>query len=68
MYEDDGGRRVTIYVRPQQGKETAFRFSGNRDISTFYWIDAPFAYALAGGIPRQDLLGLAHTVYEDLVR
>lgn len=68
MYEDDAGRRVTVYVRSHQGKETAFKFSGNRDISTFYWIDAPFAYALAAEIPRQELLGLAHVVYEDLVR
>ncbi|MDA1101360.1 MAG: anti-sigma factor [Proteobacteria bacterium] len=68
MYEDDAGRRVTVYVRSHQGKKTAFKFSGNRDISTFYWIDAPFAYALAGDIPRQELLGLAHVVYEDLVR
>jgi anti-sigma factor RsiW len=68
MYEDDTGRRVTVYVRPHQGKETAFKFSGNRGISTFYWIDAPFAYALAGDIPRQDLLRLAHVIYEDLIK
>lgn len=68
MYEDDAGRRVTVYVRSHHGKETAFKFSGDGGVSAFYWIDSPFAYALAGDIPRQELLKLAHIVYEDLTQ
>ncbi|MBC8239849.1 MAG: anti-sigma factor [Alphaproteobacteria bacterium] len=68
MYEDQAGRRVTVYVRSHQGKETAFKFSGGEGISAFYWIDAPFAYALAGDISRQQLRKIAHIVYEDLAQ
>ncbi len=67
MYEDSVGRRVTVYVRSYAGKDTAFKFLGNGEVSAFYWVDAPFAYALIGDLPHQELMKLAHVVYEDLV-
>jgi len=67
MYEDNTARRLTVYVRAYRGKETAFKFFAKEDVSAFYWMDAPFAYALAGEIPRQQLLKVAHVVYEDAV-
>ncbi len=66
MYEDDRGRRLTVYVRAHAGGTTAFKFIGKDNVSAFYWMDAPFAYALTGDIPRQELLKVAHVVYEDL--
>jgi len=66
MYEDNAGKRVTVYLRTYTGQDTAFKFFHTENASTFYWMDAPFAYALTGDLPRQDLLNIAHTVYEDL--
>ncbi|MBL4693691.1 MAG: anti-sigma factor [Magnetovibrio sp.] len=66
MYEDDTGRRITVYVRAHNGEATAFKFISKNNVSAFYWKDAPFAYALSGDIPRAELLKIAHVVYEDL--
>ncbi len=66
MYEDPGGRRVTLYVRPQGGDDTAFRFVSDRGVSAFYWIDGPLAYALIGNVPREALLELSRIAYEAL--
>jgi len=66
MYENTTGQRVTIYVRSYAGKDTAFKFFNTDTASAFYWMDAPFAYALTGDIPRQNLLDIAHVVYKDL--
>jgi len=66
MYENDAGRRLTAYVRADQGQDTAFKFTGKDGLSAFYWIDAPFAYALSGDIGRAELLKVARLVYEGL--
>jgi anti-sigma factor RsiW len=66
MFEDNGGRRITVYARSDNGKDTAFKFFGNDEASAFYWVDGPFAYALAGDMPRQELMKVARIVYEDL--
>lgn len=66
MYEDDGGRRLTVYVRAYEGKDSAFKFVGEGGVSAFYWVDEPFAYALTGELPRAELLAVANVVYTDL--
>jgi len=68
MYEDAAGRRVTVYARSNDGKDTAFKFFENAEVSAFYWIDAPFAFALSGDLPRPELLTIAHVVYEGLAK
>ncbi|MSO55168.1 MAG: anti-sigma factor [Rhodospirillales bacterium] len=66
MYEDKGGRRVTLYVRTGlHGPDTAFRFATERDVAAFYWVDGPLGYALIGRVPREQLLTLSRLVYED---
>jgi anti-sigma factor RsiW len=67
MYEDARNRRVTLYVRraSDEGK-TAFRFAEDRKVAAFYWIDGPLAYALIGGMPRDELLALARAVHRGL--
>jgi anti-sigma factor RsiW len=67
MYEDGTGRRLTLYIRKETGlNNTAFRFAEHEGLATFYWIDRPLAYALAGKLSREDLLKLANAVYAQL--
>lgn len=69
MYEDAGGRRLTIYLRAIEGAEqTAFRFVEDNGVAAFYWIDRDYAYALVAPLERDRLLDIAHRVYRDLER
>jgi anti-sigma factor RsiW len=67
MYEDGSGRRLTLYIRKEAGTaNTAFRFAEREGFGAFYWIDQPLAYALAGRLQREELMGLANLVYAQL--
>ena len=67
MYENAAGQRVTVYLRTgRDGTHTAFRFLARNGVSAFYWADGPFAYALIGRMPRDDLIGLARLIYRDV--
>jgi anti-sigma factor RsiW len=73
MYQNAAGERVTLYVgaiddagMKAAGGETAFRFTGEGPVATFYWVDQGFGYALAGKQPRPKLLTLAELVYRQL--
>lgn len=69
MYQDQTGKRLTLYVRQNTGNaETAFRFASEDNVSVFYWIDGPFGYALSGSLPREKLLGIAEASYRQLVQ
>lgn len=47
-------------------KQTAFQFTSEVGVSSFYWVDQGFGYALAGKLPREGLLKLAEVVYPQL--
>ena len=68
MYQDAKGQRLTLYVRRDADKrrETAFRFSRERGVGVFYWIDAGLGYALSGEIEKPELLRVANAVYRQL--
>ena len=73
MFEDRSGQRVTLYLgelktpmASAQVGESAFRFSTDGPVPSFYWIDRGFGYALAGKLPRDALLRLATLVYRQL--
>jgi anti-sigma factor RsiW len=71
MYQNAQGERVTLYVgavpaEASSAGETAFRFTSNAGVSSFYWVDQGFGYALAGKLPRAGLLSLAESVYRQL--
>jgi anti-sigma factor RsiW len=70
MYQDTSGRRLTLYVRPSDDptSETAFRFAREGPLTALYWRDRGGAWALLGELPRDDLLSLAHQVYQALQR
>lgn len=65
MYQASGGTaRVTVYLRkPDEAAPTAFRFERDGDVNLFYWVEAGTGYALAGSLPREQLLALAEAIY-----
>jgi anti-sigma factor RsiW len=67
MYEDEGGRRLTLYMRSAPDDErTAFRFTREGNLSALYWEDGKTAWVLLGELPREELLTLANQVYAAL--
>lgn len=72
MYQNAAGERITLYVGAVEGAggkgmdETAFRYTSEAGIASFYWVDQGFGYALSGKLPRQGLLTLAEAVYKQL--
>jgi anti-sigma factor RsiW len=67
MYEDAAGRRLTLYIRKETGlNNTSFQFAERDGLGSFYWIDRPLAYALAGRLGRDELMRLADAVYAQL--
>jgi anti-sigma factor RsiW len=72
MYQNAAGERVTLYVGAIEGvagkgmDETAFRYTAEAGVASFYWVDQGFGYALSGKLPRQGLLVLAEAVYRQL--
>jgi anti-sigma factor RsiW len=72
MYQGAGGERITLYVGALDekgqppGGETAFRFTSEGQVASFYWVDQGFGYALAGKLPRPKLLVLAESVFKQL--
>jgi anti-sigma factor RsiW len=69
MYENGKGQRLTLYIRREdKRRDSSFEFIGHGDVSAFYWIDHPLAYALIGKLPREDLQKVARATYEQLQR
>jgi anti-sigma factor RsiW len=67
MYEDGAGRRLTLYLRKETGlNNSAFQFAERDGFGAFYWVDRPLAYAIAGRLTRDELMGLANAVYGQL--
>jgi anti-sigma factor RsiW len=74
MFEDAAGERVTLYIGTLDARapdspaarETAFRFTSEGPVPSFYWVDQGFGYAVAGKLPRDVLLKLATLAYRDL--
>ena len=72
MYQNAAGERITLYVgaidaAAARGQgETAFRYTTEGAVASFYWVDQGFGYALSGKLPRPGLLALAEAVYKQL--
>jgi anti-sigma factor RsiW len=66
MYQNEAGNRVTLYFKRDGDAGTAFRYLAEGDLSTFYWRDGDFVYALTGELPRAQLLPVCNEVYEQL--
>ena len=72
MYQNPAGNRITLYVtvlaRGTPPAPTAFQFDEGNPVSAFSWIDGRFGYALAGNLPRMELLDLSKLVYSQLAK
>ena len=73
MFQNVDGLRITLYLGAIDAVagnaatgETAFRFLDDGATPSFYWVDQGFGYALAGALPRADLLKVAEAVYHQL--
>lgn len=47
-------------------RETAFRYSSDGPVPSFYWVDQGFGYALSGAVSQPELMQLAQLVYQQL--
>lgn len=70
MYENVRGERLTLFLRVlgDEAAPTAFRFKDDAGVSTFYWVDRDWGYALTGPLDRAALLDVAKAVHEQLGR
>ena len=67
MFESAQGKRLTLFVRGDEGgDDTAFRFAALEGLSSFYWLDRGFGYALSGELPRETMLAIATEVYRQI--
>jgi len=73
MFQNAAGTRITLYLGAMDAQdggkavqETAFRFSADGSVPSFYWVDQGFGYAVAGPLPRDALMQLAEAVYHQL--
>jgi anti-sigma factor RsiW len=67
MFESAQGLRLTLFVRSDQGSDdTAFRYASSQGLSTFYWLDRGYGYALSGALPREAMLAVATEVYRQI--
>lgn len=66
MYEDGGGKRLTLWVQAIDGEATAFRFRKEGSDSTFAWIDRGWGFAVTAPLDRDGLLPIAEAVHHRL--
>jgi len=56
--------RVTVYLRkPEGAADFAFRYERQGDLGLFYCVEDGVGYAIAGSLPREQLLALAESIY-----
>jgi len=68
MYENRTGQRVTLYVSLNGAPaDTSFRIVEQDGTSAIYWLEDGLGYALAGDLPREDMLKIARLVYDALI-
>ena len=65
MYEDTGGKRLTVLVgQSDANAATSFRFVSRGEVETFYWVDERLTYAVTAEIPREVLRQVADECYK----
>lgn len=65
MYEDQAKRRITIFVAANPSNtETAFLVTQKGNVTACYWLDGPLGFVLTGEASRDEIVSLAHLVYQ----
>ncbi|MGC9371086.1 MAG: anti-sigma factor family protein, partial [Paracoccaceae bacterium] len=68
MYENEDGKRITLYISPQRNKaDSAFEYAGEGTTQSLYWKDRGLGYAVVGDMPRDRLRDLAKQAYDQLL-
>lgn len=68
MYQDGLNRRITLYIRRDDGKqaETSFRHAREDGVEVFYWVDRGLGYALSGNVDQAEMGRLADAAYHQI--
>ena len=75
MFQNPTGQLITLYLGALDAKatssakaqpETAFRYSSDGPVPSFYWLDSGLGYALSGDVSREELTRLAQLVHQQL--
>lgn len=70
MYENPDAKRITLYIRsgwpkpPGAAQDGTVNFASERGLSTVYWVEGQFAYALLGELDREQLFAIAKIVQQ----
>jgi anti-sigma factor RsiW len=70
MYENPDAQRITLYIRaawptsPGAAHDGSIAFASEGGVSTVYWMEGPFAYALLGALDREQLFATAKIVQQ----
>lgn len=65
MYEDDSGRRITLFVVPSDGnREMSLRYLSRGQLEALLWTDSTVSCALIGELPRARLREIALSAYK----
>lgn len=65
MYEDPVKRRITVFLTANQaGAESKFIIEEKHGITACSWLDGPLGFVIAGETGRDDIMALAHMVYQ----
>lgn len=65
MYEDQAQRRITVFVAANQtSKETTFLVTQKDNVTACYWLDGRLGFVIAGEASREEIVSLAHMVYQ----
>ncbi len=71
MYQRQDGQRLVLTMSAlgagREAADTAFRITQHGALSTFYWIDRDFGYALSGELPQQTMAAIARSVYTQTI-
>ena len=69
MYESASGERITIVCSRMAGaRDSAFRISEGKGLSTAYWFDDQIGFAVSGPLDREKLLRVSRRVFEAMER
>lgn len=70
MYENPDAQRITLYIRaawptsPGGAHDGSIAFASEGGVSTVYWMEGPFAYALLGALDREQLFATAKIIQQ----